>query len=160
MIFGNYGMTNSVANNMERLFRLDGRIALVTGASSGLGRQFSYVLANSGASVALAARRLDRLRELANEIENRGGRAVSCELDVSEPETISRTFDQVEEKLGTVDLLINNAGIAIADPAIQVAEDEWDRVLNTNLKGASRAIGHWPQGWRHARSALTGPGWR
>ena len=129
-------MTNSAANNIEQLFRLDGRIALVTGASSGLGRHFSNVLANSGANVALAARRLDRLRELANEIENRGGRAVSCELDVSEPETISRTFDRVEEKLGTVDLLVNNAGIAIAEPAIQVDEDEWDRVLNTNLKGA------------------------
>jgi len=133
---GNYGMTNSAANTMERLFRLDGRIALVTGASSGLGRHFANVLADSGASVALAARRLDRLRELASEIENRGGRAVSYEMDVSEPQTISRTFDQVEGELGTVDLLVNNAGIAIAEPAIQVDEDEWDRVLNTNLKGA------------------------
>jgi len=129
-------MTNSAANTMERLFRLDGRIALVTGASSGLGRHFANVLADSGASVALAARRLDRLRELASEIENRGGRAVSYEMDVSEPQTISRTFDQVEGELGTVDLLVNNAGIAIAGPAIQVDEDEWDRVLNTNLKGA------------------------
>ena len=129
-------MTNSAANTMERLFRLDGRIALVTGASSGLGRHFANVLADSGASVALAARRLDRLRELASEIENRGGRAVSYEMDVSEPQTISRTFDQVEGELGTVDLLVNNAGIAIAEPAIQVDEDEWDRVLNTNLKGA------------------------
>ena len=129
-------MTNTIVNNLEQLLRLEGRIALVTGASSGLGRHFANVLADAGASVALAARRLDRLRDLAGEIKNRGGRAVTCQLDVSESQTIYDTFEQVEEKLGTVDILVNNAGIAIAEPAIQVGEDEWDQVINTNLKGA------------------------
>ena len=126
-------MTNSAANTMERLFRLDGRIALVTGASSGLGRHFSNVLANSGASVALAARRLDRLRELASEIENRGGRAVTCKLDVSQPKTIISIFNKVEEKLGTVDILVNNAVTSTSAPFDTLTDEEFRYHIDVKL---------------------------
>ena len=121
---------------MDSLFRLDGRIALVTGASSGLGLHFANALADAGASVALAARRRDRLHQVAKRIEDKGSRVVVCEMDVTDPLTITRSFEHIEEKLGAVDVLVNNAGIASTSSALESDESEWDEVIDTNLKGA------------------------
>src|SRR5579875_3827726 len=89
---------------------LHGQVALVTGASSGLGRRFAATLAAAGAAVAVAARRVDRLAELVTEIEGRGGRAVAVPLDVTDAESITAAVAAAEEQLGLVTVLVNNAG--------------------------------------------------
>ena len=115
---------------------MSGPIALVTGASSGLGLHFANALADAGASVALAARRRDRLHQVATKIEHKGNRVVVCEMDVTDPPTIKRSFERIEDKLGAVDVLVNNAGIASTSSALESDESEWDEVIDTNLKGA------------------------
>jgi len=115
------------------MFNLKGRVALVTGASSGLGVQFAKAHADNGASVALVARRLDRLSTLKNEIEANGGRAVAIEADVTDRAAMLRAFDSAEKAFGTVTILVNNAGIAHGGRAVEMPPDEWRRVLSTNL---------------------------
>jgi NAD(P)-dependent dehydrogenase (short-subunit alcohol dehydrogenase family) len=115
---------------------LAGRVALVTGASSGLGRHFAGVLARAGAAVALAARRREKLEEAVREIAGEGGRAAAIACDVSDGRSVRAALDAAEAALGPLDLVINNAGIAISKPLLEHAEAEWDRVLDTNLKGA------------------------
>lgn len=116
-----------------RIFRLDGQVALVTGASGGLGARFAEVAAANGASVVLAARRGDRLKALQGKIEKAGGRAVVVEADVTDRASMARAFDAAEKAFGTVTLLVNNAGVAHSTRAVELSEDEWCRVLNTNL---------------------------
>ena len=94
------------------MFSLKGRVALVTGASSGLGTQFAKALADNGAAVALVARRADRLKALKDEIEGKGGKAVAIEADVTDRAAMTRAFDAAEKAFGTVTILVNNAGIA------------------------------------------------
>ena len=94
------------------MFSLKGRVALVTGASSGLGTQFAKALADNGAAVALVARRADRLKALKDEIEGKGGKAVAIEADVTDRAAMARAFDAAEKAFGTVTILVNNAGIA------------------------------------------------
>ncbi|MGE5535718.1 MAG: SDR family NAD(P)-dependent oxidoreductase [Acidobacteriota bacterium] len=116
------------------LFDLTGRIALVTGASSGLGMQFARALADNGAVVALVARRLDRLKALQQEIESNGGKALAIEADVTDRAAMKNAFDAVERVFGTVTILVNNAGIAqSARRAIEVSADEWRKVLSVDL---------------------------
>jgi 3-oxoacyl-[acyl-carrier protein] reductase len=116
------------------MFSLQGRVALVTGASSGLGTQFAKALADNGASVALVARRADRLEALKKEIEAKGGKAIAIEADVTDHAAMSRAFDAAEQAFGTVTILINNAGIAqSARRAIEVTPEEWRKVLSVNL---------------------------
>jgi 3-oxoacyl-[acyl-carrier protein] reductase len=123
------------------LFDLTDRVALVTGASSGLGARFAEVLAANGAAVGLVARRKDRLDEVASRIRMAGGRAAAIAADVLDRDAMSRAFDAAEREFGTVTVLINNAGIAHAGRAVEVPEAEWRRVLSTNLD----AVFFWAQ---------------
>jgi 3-oxoacyl-[acyl-carrier protein] reductase len=123
------------------LFDLKGRVALVTGASGGLGLRFAEVLAANGAPVALVARRADRLKAAVARIEQAGGRAIAVEADVLNREQMSRAFDQAEKALGVVSILVNNAGVAHSTRALDVTEDEWNHVVRTNLD----AVFFWAQ---------------
>ena len=116
------------------LFSLKGRVALVTGASSGLGMQFAKALADNGAAVALVARRADRLADMKKAIEAAGGRAVAIEADVTDRAAMLRAFDATEAAFGTVTILVNNAGIAQSSKrAIEVTAEEWRKVLSVDL---------------------------
>jgi 3-oxoacyl-[acyl-carrier protein] reductase len=117
----------------SELFNLQNRVALVTGASSGLGTQFAKALADNGAAVALVARRADRLNALKNEIESQGGRAVAIEADVTDRAAMARAFDAAEKAFGTVTILVNNAGVAHGGRATDMTPEEWRRVLGINL---------------------------
>lgn len=117
----------------SELFNLHGRVALVTGASSGLGTQFARALADNGAAVALVARRAERLVALRDEIEERGGRAVAIEADVTERAAMAHAFDAAEAAFGTVTILVNNAGIAHSGRAVDMPAEEWRKVLTVDL---------------------------
>ncbi len=123
---------------MTNLFDLTGRVALVTGASSGLGRQFAHTLAKAGAAVALGARRVDRLDQVAREIAAVGGRAIPVALDVTDPVSIQAALEKAAAELGPVAILINNAGIAATRALLEQSDAEWASVLETNLTGAMR----------------------
>ena len=123
------------------LFDLKGRVALVTGASSGLGARFAEVLAGEGAAVALVARRTDRLAAVKGRIEAAGGRAVAISADVLDRKAMLRAFDETEQVFGTVTILVNNAGVAHANRAVDLPEEEWRRVVGTNLD----AVFFWAQ---------------
>jgi 3-oxoacyl-[acyl-carrier protein] reductase len=116
------------------MFSLQGRVALVTGASSGLGTQFAKALADNGAAVALVARRADRLVDMKKSIEAAGGRAIALEGDVTDRAAMARAFDAAEKAFGTVTVLVNNAGIAQSSRrAIEVTAEEWRKVLSVDL---------------------------
>jgi NAD(P)-dependent dehydrogenase (short-subunit alcohol dehydrogenase family) len=117
-------------------FRLDGRRALVTGASSGLGRHFALSLAQAGASVIVAARSIDKLAETVAEIETAGGEALAVPLDVTDLASVKSGFDRIEAAGGVADVIVNNAGLAVSRPLFEQTEADWDSVLDTNLKGA------------------------
>ena len=117
----------------SEIFDLTGRVALVTGASSGLGRRFAEVLAANGAAVALVARRADRLKALQDGIRKAGGKAVAVEADVLDRASMARAFDAAEQALGPVTILVNNAGVAHSTRAVDLSEEEWRRVVGTNL---------------------------
>ena len=123
------------------LFDLAGQVALVTGASSGLGLRFANVLAANGAAIALVARRADRLAAVKAQIERDGGRAVAIEADVLDRAAMIRAFEAAEAAFGTVTILINNAGVAHAGRAVELPEAEWRRVVGTNLD----AVFFWAQ---------------
>ena len=116
--------------------KLDGKVALVTGASSGLGRHFALTLARSGARVALAGRRADRLHAVAREIGEAGGHASSIAIDVIDPQSIANGVARATTTLGAIDILVNNSGIATSKPALETTVEEWDNTLDTNLRGA------------------------
>jgi len=116
------------------MFNLQGRVALVTGASSGLGVQFAKALADNGAAVALVARRVDQLKALQGEIEKAGGKAISIAADVTDRAAMSGAFDAAEKAFGTVTILVNNAGIAMSPArAVEVPAEEWRKVLGVDL---------------------------
>jgi NAD(P)-dependent dehydrogenase (short-subunit alcohol dehydrogenase family) len=117
------------------LFNLDRKIALVTGASSGLGRQFALTLADAGATVVIAARRRDKLQETASSIEAIGGKALCMDLDVMNSASIRDCFSKTESGVGAPDILVNNAGVARNKFALDSDEHDWDAVVDTNLKG-------------------------
>lgn len=121
---------------MNDRFDLEGQVAFVTGASSGLGAHFAQTLAQAGAKVAIAARRADRLTELAGAIEAEGGRALPVELDVLDADSVAQAVRTAEEQLGAMTILVNNAGVPPRALTLEMEEEEWDRVVGTNLKGA------------------------
>jgi NAD(P)-dependent dehydrogenase (short-subunit alcohol dehydrogenase family) len=123
------------ARTVPDLFRLDGRVAVVTGASSGLGVAFARGLAEAGADVVLGARRADRLEDTARLVEAAGGRALIVATDVADPESCTNLVALAMEEFGRVDVLVNNAGIGTAVPATREAPDDFRRVIDVNLNG-------------------------
>jgi NAD(P)-dependent dehydrogenase (short-subunit alcohol dehydrogenase family) len=117
------------------LFSLDGKVAIVTGASSGLGVAFAQAFAEAGADVALGARRVDRLADTAALVEGAGRRAITVETDVASPEACQHLVDSAMDTFGRVDVLINNAGIGTAAPATREAPDDFRKVIDVNLNG-------------------------
>jgi NAD(P)-dependent dehydrogenase (short-subunit alcohol dehydrogenase family) len=121
---------------MTDLFGLNARHALVTGASSGLGRHFAAVLAAAGARVTVAARRETALEQTVHAIQASGAQAQSVRMDVTDAGSVEQAFARAEAQFGPVGILINNAGVTITRAAIDVAENDWTSVIDTNLKGA------------------------
>jgi len=115
---------------------LSGRVAFITGASSGLGAQFARTLAGAGAAVVLASRRLDKLKALRAEIEGQGGDAHVVELDVTDHDAIKSAVAHAETEVGSIDILVNNSGVSTTQRIQDVSENDFDRVFNTNVKGA------------------------
>lgn len=126
-------MTN---NSLNACFDISGKVALVTGASSGFGMHFARVLAGAGAKVVVAARRVERLQALVEELRASNGEACAVNLDVTDSASVARAFDAAQQAFGTVDLLINNAGVAVPKAVHKTREADWDFVMDTNLKGA------------------------
>ena len=122
-------------SNMSQSFDLGGRTALVTGAGSGLGRQFALTLAEAGATVVLAARRREKLEETASLIVESGGKSSSLELDVTDSLSVTSCMREIRSEFGAPDVVVNNAGIARQGYLTEISESDWDAVLDTNLKG-------------------------
>jgi hypothetical protein len=115
---------------------LSGRVAFVSGASSGLGAQFARTLSKAGASVVLASRRIDRLKTLRAEIESMGGDAHVVALDVTDPASIKAAVAHAETDMGTIDILVNNSGVSTTQKLVDVAPADYDFVMGTNTRGA------------------------
>jgi 3-oxoacyl-[acyl-carrier protein] reductase len=118
------------------MFALEGKVALVTGASQGLGRGLAITLARHGCSVVLAARQRDKLEAVRHEIEAAGGAALVVPCDLGDRDAIKAAAEASETKLGPVSILVNNAGVALSKPVMEQSDEDWDLVLGTNLKGA------------------------
>ncbi len=120
---------------MSRLFNIEGKVAVVTGASSGLGRQFALALAREGANVAILARRVEKLEKVKEEVEALGVACISVRCDVVDTESIKNAVATVVERFGRIDILVNNAGVGTGSPA-EIQEDSiWNMTINTNLNG-------------------------
>jgi NADP-dependent 3-hydroxy acid dehydrogenase YdfG len=115
--------------------RLDGKVALVTGASSGIGEATALALAREGAAVALGARRADRLESLRDRIEGDGGRAAAIEVDVSDEDAAGAFVQQARDQLGGIDILVNNAGVMLLGPVTGADTAEWKRMVDVNVLG-------------------------
>jgi NAD(P)-dependent dehydrogenase (short-subunit alcohol dehydrogenase family) len=115
---------------------LSGRVAFVTGASSGLGSQFAHVLSRAGAGVVLAARRIDRLKTLRAELEAAGGDAHVVGLDVTDPASIRAAVAHAETEMGAIDILVNNSGVSTTQKLVDVSPEDFDYVMGTNTRGA------------------------
>lgn len=129
---------------MSDLFSLKGKVAIVTGASSGLGVQFAKALARQGANVAIVARRLEKLESVKAEIEKLGVKCLALKCDVSKSEEIKNTVSKVKEYFGTIDILVNNAGIGLVGPAEEQSDELWETMMSVNLNGVyyfSREVG-------------------
>jgi NAD(P)-dependent dehydrogenase (short-subunit alcohol dehydrogenase family) len=120
----------------DGLFALTGKVALVTGTSRGLGQRMGMALARSGADLVITSRTLEALEPVRREVEALGRRALAVELDVREHNSIRRAVDAALVHYGTIDVLVNNAGCNVRKPALDVTWDNWNVVLDTNLRGA------------------------
>ncbi|RVX47317.1 NAD(P)-dependent dehydrogenase (short-subunit alcohol dehydrogenase family) [Nonomuraea polychroma] len=140
-------------------FRVDGEVALVTGAARGLGRAISLALANAGADVAIGLRDAGDDDGLAGEITGMGRATLPLQMDMTVPEQIAGAVRDVVDRFGRIDILVNNAGIAPGNPAEEVTEEDFDRTLAVNLKGtflATQAVGRVMIGQRHGRIVNVG----
>ena len=124
---------------------LSGRVAFVTGASSGLGAQFAKTLASAGAAVVLASRRTERLKSLRIDIEAQGGQAHVVSLDVTDALSIEAAVEQAEAEVGPIDILINNSGVSATQRLLDVKEEDFDFIFNTNVRGAFFVAWHGPK---------------
>lgn len=131
--------------------RLAGSVAVITGASSGIGAETSRELARRGAAVVLGARRLDRLKEIVDEIERNGGRAVACQTDVTRREDVDRLIQAAVDRFGRLDALVNNAGTGLGADLWLSSDDAMERIVEVNLLAVARAT-------RSAFAYLTRPG--
>lgn len=122
------------------MFSLKDKVALLTGASQGIGRETALAFAEAGAKVAAAARNEEKLASLVNEIVNAGGEAIAIKVDVADPEQIKSGFKQVFEKFSRLDILVNNAAITRDGLALRMKQEDWDAVIRTNLTGAHLCI--------------------
>ncbi len=129
---------------MKNYFDLNGKYALVVGASSGLGQQFAKALASQGANVAIAARRAEKLNKVKEEVEAFGVQCIAVNCDVSNEESVINCVKEVKEAFGRIDILCNNAGVNVYGDLLSYKTEDWDKVVNTNLKGQflmSREVG-------------------
>jgi NAD(P)-dependent dehydrogenase (short-subunit alcohol dehydrogenase family) len=121
---------------MNNDMRLQGKVAFVTGASSGLGRHFAAVLAGAGARVAIGARRVAALESLATELRAKGATVEVLALDVTQSESVESALAQADAKLGGLDVLVNNSGVSVTKPVLEQTSEDWDAVVDVNMKGA------------------------
>lgn len=124
--------------DFAKQFSLAGRTVLVTGASSGIGMHLARVAGRAGAQVVLAARRVERLEQVANDIRAESGQAFSVALDVTDRASVEAAFDAAEAHFGVVDVVLNNAGIGSGQRPLEISEDDWRAMLSTNLDGVWR----------------------
>ena len=120
---------------MRDLFSITDKHILITGASSGLGEHFAKMLSGRGARVSLAARRIERLQKLAEDIRATNGKAQVISMDVSDGQSVAAGFGEAKNHFGAVDIVINNAGTAGCSPSVEMLEEEWSRIIDTNLNG-------------------------
>lgn len=123
-----------MSNNIE------GKVVVITGASSGMGEAAARHLAAQGASVVLGARRIERLQSLADELNNQGGKALAVETDVTDPNQVQRLVDEAVQTYGRVDVIINNAGLMPHSPLERLKIDDWNRMIDVNIKGVLYGI--------------------
>ena len=116
-------------------FRLDGKIAIITGASKGIGEGLSYALASAGAKVALLSRNIGELRTVAEKINSQGGVAKAYQMDLSAISSIRTAIEKVYQDFGRIDILVNNAGLGFNHAALDITENDWDEMMDVNLKG-------------------------
>ena len=124
-------------NELLSIFDISGRVVLITGASSGFGRHFATVLAQAGAKVVLAARRTELVEAARDEILAAGGQAMAVPMDVTRSESIASALDEVEQHFGVATIVINNAGITIPKLLLDLGDDDWKNVVDTNLNGVA-----------------------
>lgn len=117
------------------MFQLSGKVALVTGAKQGMGKAHAFALAQQGASVVVTDINLKECEAVAEEIISQGGKALALKMDVLKLREIQEVFDKVIKEFGRIDILVNNAGIFIPKPAIELTEEDWDTMIDINLKG-------------------------
>ncbi len=120
---------------MKNYFDVSGKVALVTGASSGLGRQFALCLAEQGCNIAILARRIEKLEEVKKEAEAYGVKCLAVQCDVTDTAQIKHAVDETVKEFGRIDILINNAAAGFATPAVECTDEQWERVINTNVNG-------------------------
>jgi NADP-dependent 3-hydroxy acid dehydrogenase YdfG len=123
-----------MSNNIE------GKVVVITGASSGMGEAAARHLVAQGASVVLGARRIERLQSLADELNNQGGKALAVETDVTDPNQVQRLVDEAVQTHGRVDVIINNAGLMPHSPLERLKIDDWNRMIDVNIKGVLYGI--------------------